>query len=79
MEITTDKVENNPEKGNQNQGDEYEFMIPLSATTKLRPFVDRYFVKYYQRYPCAFDPNLTCNQYAFLHTNKYPMRNFLIF
>lgn len=28
--------------------EEYEVMIPLNSIVKTRPFVDRYFVKYYK-------------------------------
>ncbi len=69
MEISIEKEGNN-EKAAQQGGDEYEFLIPICATTKLMPFVDRYFVKYYKPFPCKFDESLNCNQYAFLHTNK---------
>ena len=50
---------------------EYEFMIPLSTTTKLKPFVDRYFVKYYRVITNDAQPGLCLNQYSFMHTNKY--------
>lgn len=54
-----------------NDNDEYEFMIPLNTTTKLKPFVDRYFVKYFRTTKNEMKPEQTVNQYAFLHTNKF--------
>ena len=30
------------------QEDEYEFLIPLTLDYKLKPFVGRYFLKYYR-------------------------------
>jgi hypothetical protein len=70
MEISIDKLQNNSENNANRVDEEYEFMMPLSATNKLKPFVDRYFIKYYKPFPCSFDSSLNCNQYAFLHTNK---------
>jgi hypothetical protein len=50
---------------NQNlDNEEFEFIKPLSNENKLRPFVDRYFIKYYKIFD---DVN---HQYAFMHTNK---------
>ena len=50
--------------------DEPEFMIPLDSMIKLKPFVDRYFIKYYKNLIHPQYPNMCCNQYAFCHTNK---------
>jgi len=51
--------------------DEFEFLIPLNPLTKLKPFVDRYFIKYYRIFKNDAKPDQCLNQYAFLHTNKY--------
>jgi len=69
-------IEENTELKNEDQieveadAKEFEFVIPLHSLVKLRPFVDRYFVKYYQTYQSVFNTGLTNNQYAFCHTNK---------
>ena len=69
-------IEENTELKTQDQieveadAKEFEFVIPLHSLVKLRPFVDRYFVKYYQTYQSVFNNGLTNNQYAFCHTNK---------
>jgi len=70
------EIDNTTELKNEDQieieadAKEFEFVIPLHSLVKLRPFVDRYFVKYYQTYQSIFNNGFTGNQYAFCHTNK---------
>ncbi len=74
IENTDDKIIMEEEKAGAplriEDKDEYEFLIPLNPTTKLKPFVDRYFIKYYRFLKNDAKPDLCLNQYAFLHTNK---------
>jgi len=69
-EITEDKESKIPDEKMQIEKDEYEFMMPLDPKTKVKPFVDRYFNKYYKTLTHPKDLQLCCNQYAFVHTNK---------
>ena len=50
--------------------EEFESMIPSNTTMKLKPFVDRYFTKYYKDLTHSQDSHVSCNQYAFRHVNK---------
>mmetsp|Transcript_55438 Transcript_55438/g.63657 ORF Transcript_55438/g.63657 Transcript_55438/m.63657 type:complete len:204 (-) Transcript_55438:77-688(-) len=74
IEKEEDKIDMEEEKAgaplNMDDKGDYEFLIPLNPTTKLKPFVDRYFVKYYRPIKNDKTPDLCLNQYAFLHTNK---------
>jgi glycine cleavage system H lipoate-binding protein len=65
-----DKDSKIPNDKMQIERDEYEFLMPLDPTTKLKPFVDRYFIKYFQTFEHPKFPLFACKQYAFLHTNK---------
>lgn len=70
MEIIEDNPELKTEDQIEIEAKEFEFLMPIHALVKLRPFVDRYFIKYYKAYPSSINSGLTNNQYAFLHTNK---------
>lgn len=63
-DLEIEKIKQDNKNPNIDQ-EEFEFIKPLSNENKLRPFVDRYFVKYYKIYDEAN------HQYAFMHTNKY--------
>jgi hypothetical protein len=48
MELKEEKKLAEVEKENLDINEEFEFMMPLNPTNKLKPFVDRYFLKYYR-------------------------------
>ncbi len=70
MEIIEENTELKNEDQIEVEADSKEFVIPLHALVKLRPFVDRYFLKYYQTFQSVFNTGLPNHQYAFCHTNK---------
>jgi len=72
MEIIEDSTELKNEDQIELEADakEFEFLMPLHSLVKLRPFVDRYFLKYYKPFESPFNSGLPNNQYAFMHTNK---------
>ena len=70
MEIIEDTTELKNEDQIELEAKEFEFLMPIHALVKLRPFVDRYFIKYYQTFESSIKSGLPNNQYAFLHTNK---------
>ena len=70
MEILEDTTELKNDDQIEAEAKEFEFLMPIHALVKLRPFVDRYFLKYYKAIDSPLNPGHSNNQYAFMHTNK---------
>ena len=51
--------------------DDIDFMIPITALTKIQNMVDRYFLRFYKIF--TFDKDKILAQYAFQHTNRLVM------
>lgn len=68
MIIEEEKKVASETQGPNKDNDEYEFMIPMTNFQRLRPFVDRYFLKYYAKGIDSKGRNT--DQIVFTHTNK---------
>lgn len=62
-----EEEKNGPQPLDEREEENYEFLIPISNDNKLKTFVDRYFLKYFE----VYSKEEKLFQYAFVHTNKY--------
>lgn len=67
MEIISENIQT---KTGDIEAQDEEFTMSANSLIKLKPFVDRYFVKYYKKFDSITTPGLSNNQYAFVHFNK---------
>lgn len=71
MEIISENIQIKTGDQIETEARDEEFAMSSNSLVKLKPFVDRYFVKYYKKFDSNNTPGLSNNQYAFVHFNKY--------